>query len=86
MWRRPGADKVVPMTITTASRRALPWAATLTFVCFVLSAALGSSGTIEGDPDTGQQIANVTFPIFVIGIPVVALLAITTLIGRRRRP
>lgn len=72
------------MTITTTSRRALPWVAAITAVCFVLSAALGSSGTIEGDPDTGQQIANIAFPAFFVGLFVLLVLGIAYGVGRRR--
>jgi len=73
------------MTITTASRRALPWAAAFTTVCFVLSAALGSAGTTEGDPDTGQQIANITFPATFAGLLVLVLIGITLAVARLRR-
>lgn len=84
MHPRPRAAKLPCMTITTKSRRALPWVAAITAVCFVLSAALGSSGEIEGDPDTGQQIANVAFPAFFVGLLLLIVLAIAYGVGRLR--
>jgi hypothetical protein len=72
------------MTITSSSRRALPWAAGFTAVMLVMSAALGSAGTIEGDPDTGQRIANVTFPLIFVGLLALVVLTVIHIVGRIR--
>ena len=47
-------------------------------VLFLVSIALGSSGEIEGEAGTGQQIANVTFPIAVLlAFAVIVILAVS---------
>ena len=40
--------------------------AAVSALLFFVSIFLGSSGETEGDPDTGQKIANVLFPISVL--------------------
>ena len=54
----------------------------LAAVLLVVSIALGSSGTIEGESDTGQAIANVTFPLFVITVAVGVVLGVAYLVRR----
>jgi hypothetical protein len=49
----------------------------------VASAALGSSGTTDGDPGVGQQIANVTMPLAVLALLAAAVVGIVTAVRRR---
>ena len=46
----------------------------------VLGAALGSSGTTNGDPDTGQQISNIVFPLSIlIGLATLVVIVVSAI-------
>lgn len=55
-------------------------------ILFVLGAALGSSGTTEGDPDTAQQISNIVFPLSIlIGLATLVVIAVSAIrLGKNR--
>jgi hypothetical protein len=53
-------------------------------VLFAMSAALGSDGATSGDPDLGQRIANITMPLMVLAVLVLAVLGIAYAVTQRR--
>jgi hypothetical protein len=49
-------------------------------ILFVLGAALGSSGTTDGETDTAQQISNIVFPLSIlIGLATLVVIVVSAI-------
>ncbi|MEA2704256.1 MAG: hypothetical protein QOD63_2201 [Actinomycetota bacterium] len=55
-----------------------------TAVLLALSAALGSDGPTDGDPDLGQHVANFTYPLFILALIALVALGAAFAISRLR--
>ena len=65
----------------------IAWLGGTAVVLFLLGVALGSSGKTDGDPDTGQQIANIVMPLGVLlALAVIVILVVSAIRLSRKRP
>jgi hypothetical protein len=69
--------------VFTSPKRVFVPLGTATAVLLALS-ALGSDGPTEGDPDLGQHVANIAFPLFFLAVTALVVLGAAFAISRLR--